>query len=238
MDLYKYIKAHNTLNPKIWKDFELKDEVREKINDIVTIFTDNMKADNIDIKIADIWILGSNASYNYNANSDLDVHIMVNMTGLDIDSKILNKIYMSYRNLFKNVYDPKIKGIPVELYVEDINTSNNASEGIYSLTGGWIKKPQKEDIEINSKEMNAKYEYFVDEFNSLMERISHEDINYQIEQVSKLLSDIYSLRQEDLYLKGEFSVGNLVFKELRSKGYIELLRDLKVKLENIKMTLD
>lgn len=237
MDLYKYIKAHNTLNPKIWKDFELKEEVREKINDIVQIFTDNMKSDNIDINISDIWILGSNASYNYNENSDLDVHIMVDTTSSTIDSKVLSKIYMSYRNLFKNIYSPKIKGIPVEVYVEDINTSQNASEGIYSLAVGWKKKPHKEDIKINSKEINAKYDYYIDEFNSLIEKISHEDIDYQIEQINNLLSNIYTFRQEDLYLKGEFSVGNLVFKELRSKGYIEILRNLKIKLENIKMTL-
>lgn len=237
MDLYKYIKAHTTLNPKIWDGFKLRKDVEDKIQDIVSVFIEKINANDIPVIMRDIWLLGSNCSYNYNDNSDLDVHIMVDMKETGIDPVILNKVYLSYFSRFKEIYNPIIKGIPVEVYIEQYNGSNNASEGVYSLKDGWLKKPKKEDIEVNAKETEAKYDFYVGEFENLMERISHEDINYQIEEISKMIDDIYSLRTHGLSYKGEFSPENLTFKELRAKGYINTLRELKVKLENEKMTL-
>ena len=237
MEIYKYIKAHDTLNPKLWDGFILKEDVADKIMQIAEFFVNKIKDNDIEINIKDVWILGSNASYNYNENSDLDVHIMVDPSEINMEFSVAEKIYNSYRNLFKETYAPIIKGIPVEIYFEAFKGSNNVSEGVYSMNEGWLKKPKKEMLKVNSEEANAKYDYYVGEFNSLQEKISHEDLNYQLEEVNNLLNQIYSLRSYGLTYGGEFSSENIVFKELRSKGYINALRQLKREIENKLLSL-
>lgn len=232
MEIYKYIKAHDTLNSKIWNGFVLKEEVSSKIKEIVNFFVNKIKNNDIEIIVKDIWLLGSNASYNYNENSDLDVHIMVTTSELELKPSIADKLYNTYRNLFKEIYNPIIYGIPVEIYFEEYKKSNNASEAIYSLNEGWLKKPIKETMKVNSQETNAKYDYYVNEFNLLHEKISHENLIYQLDEVDKFLDQIYGLRSYGLTHRGEFSSENIVFKELRSKGYINALRTLKRDLEN------
>lgn len=228
MEIYKYIKAHDTLNTKLWDGFVLKEDVEKKIKEIVNFFVDKIKSNEIKIVVKDIWLLGSNTSYNYNENSDLDVHIMVNVN----DSSELMKLYNTYRILFREIYTPIIKDIPVEIYFEEYKKATGTSEAVYSLEYGWLKKPIKGALKINSQEANAKYESFIEEFNSLQEKISHEDLNYQLEEIDNLLNRIYELRSYGLSHNGEFSLENIVFKELRSKGYIDALRILKRDLEN------
>jgi hypothetical protein len=63
-----------TLNPKLFKNNKLIDEVRTKIFSIVNEFKEFIE---IPINILDIRIVGSNASYNYNEHSDLDIHLIV-----------------------------------------------------------------------------------------------------------------------------------------------------------------
>jgi hypothetical protein len=46
---------------------------------------------------------------------------------------------------------------------------------------------------------------------------------------SKLKSKIMKMRKESLAKGGEYSVGNLVFKKLRSEGYIGKLIDIITK---------
>lgn len=74
--LKEAFEIHQELNPKIWtSDNSLKDDVRTKILDIVDTFKDFC---DINFEILDIYLLGSNASYNWTNKSDLDIHIIVN----------------------------------------------------------------------------------------------------------------------------------------------------------------
>ena len=237
MDIYKYIKSNNTLNPKLWNGFVLKDDIKEKIQTIAEFFIDKLQENDVYILVKDIYILGSNAGYNYNIDSDLDVHIMVDTTATTIPFEYLNRIYMMYRSLFKNVYNPTIEGIPVELYIEPYQRSNNASEGVYSLNEGWLKKPKQETLKVNAEETNSLYSAYIKEFKDLMEKISLENVDYQIYEIDNFINKIYDLRKTNLTIGGEFNSGNIVFKELRARGYIDTLRELKVKLENQKLTM-
>jgi len=51
------------------------------------------------------------------------------------------------------------------------------------------------------------------------------------------MDGVYKMRQEALLNGGEFSEGNLVFKELRNNGVLQDLKDRKVKLMNDLMSL-
>ena len=72
--------VHNQLNPKLWDNDKLKCEVKEKILQIVEYFKNYI---DFPLDIVDINLVGSNASFNYTANSDLDIHIIVSFEFID-----------------------------------------------------------------------------------------------------------------------------------------------------------
>ena len=77
--LVEAIEKHNTLNSKLFtKDELLKDKVRDKMLEIVDEFLADLKEQDIKIKVDDILFIGSNASYNYTKDSDIDLHILAN----------------------------------------------------------------------------------------------------------------------------------------------------------------
>ena len=63
MILQDSFEIHNTLNPKIWgRDNRLLPEVEEKIKETVDLFVTSV---DLPLRIVDVHIVGSNASYNY-----------------------------------------------------------------------------------------------------------------------------------------------------------------------------
>ena len=77
-DLEENVELHDHLNPKIWdEENHLRQEVKSKIIEIAEAFKNQLAEDNVHLKIADIYLLGSNANYNYNEQSDLDIHLIV-----------------------------------------------------------------------------------------------------------------------------------------------------------------
>ena len=234
MEMYKYIKCHSTLNPKLWNGFELKPEVKDKLMEIAKNFIDYIEQ-SVVLHVVDIVLVGSNVNYNYNKDSDIDLHVVVKQCAYDgekcKDNEDMSEVYDLLRGMFNSSYNISIYGIPVELYIEETNNSStNVSNGKYSLYYGWIKKPKKMEIELDIKSINNLYNQLVDEFNSLKEKISLEKYSYQFNELDKLLSKIYSIRKESLHKEGEFGVGNIVFKELRANGYIETIKSLKQKI--------
>lgn len=118
------IEKHDELNPDLWDDGELRPEVKDKIEEIVQKFDDNLKENDIELKVKDIVIIGSSANYNYTSNSDIDVHIVADLSPYKDNPDLAMKCYQAYKSLFNNKYDPTIYGHPVELYVENVEEAN------------------------------------------------------------------------------------------------------------------
>lgn len=212
--LQESIEVHNELNPKLWnEDNTLKSEVFEKLDEIAKEFIEYIE---IPLNIVDIEIVGSNASYNYNENSDIDLHIIVNSEVNYVDPEILRQLYNSKKNSFNDNYDLSIEGIPVELYIEDVK-DGNATNGRYSISANnWVIFPQPitYDIPDISNELTT-YE------NKCMQALNTNDTQIILD----LINEIYMLRKIGLATDGEASIGNLVFKELRNKDMISKLKD-------------
>ena len=169
--LEEKIEIHDTLNPSLWENDELKPEVKEKIEEVVDKFVEMLEERDIKIKVNDILILGSNASYNYNKHSDIDVHIISDTDIEKCPYEHLLKIYDAYRSLFNNKYDVMINGSEIELYVESEETDAK-SNGIYSLNDGWIKKPSKEKIK--DVDITKEVKEWEDRYSELMKEISED----------------------------------------------------------------
>jgi hypothetical protein len=247
--LTEKVEKHETLNPKLWEGNILKPEVKEKILEIVNTFVKGLKEDGIKINIKDIVLIGSNASYNYSDTSDLDVHILVDTEKLECPDELYPLLYSSYRSIFNKKYDIEFYGTGVELFV-DTEDTKTISNGIYSLNSGWIKEPVKEDIpELDEERFNAEFTKWEDMYFDLIkgENIDTDskpiqDVSESLEsdktnEIDEFVEDLYDLRKISLQQEGEYSIGNLVFKEIRSLGYLDNLKSLKNELKSRELSL-
>lgn len=231
-DINEEVEIHDELNPKLWNsDKTLKPEVKDKVLEIVDAFKTALEDQNIDLKIEDIYLVGSNANYNYNEDSDLDIHIIADES-FDCSSKHLPIIYQCMKTLFNSKYDITIYGINAEVYVENKETFDSASTGIYSLNKGWITDPQEYKIpEID----NAKLDELVTNWSNKYQQIL---TNPTAELVDEYIDDLYDERIQSLARDGEFGLGNLLFKEIRRKGILDDLKQLKTELESKELSLE
>lgn len=215
-NIFANVEFHNTLNPKIWTtDEKLRPEVKDKLNEIVDEFAEFI---DLPLTIIDAHIVGSNASYNYTQYSDLDLHLIVNFARIDADPTITEALMWADKKLFNDEYDLTIRGINVEVYVEDVN-SGATSNGIYSLfEDRWIKHPQPIQVDVDIEEVYKRVNELEPEINSVI-------INGDSEAIADEIDKLYLMRKNSLADAGEYGVGNLAFKELRNMGLIDDLKE-------------
>ena len=96
---------HDILNPKIWENNQLRPEVKEKLNEIIDQFILELHDNEIPIKVLDARLVGSNASFNYTENSDLDIHIIANFEDTSCDVPVLNLLYNFFKKNFNDKYN-------------------------------------------------------------------------------------------------------------------------------------
>lgn len=237
--LIESVEKHPTLNSKLFtKDEVLKETVRKKMLEIVDEFLNDLKEQDIKIKVDDILLIGSNASYNYTKNSDIDLHILANTKAVKYDAEVAAALYGAYRTLFNKQLDIKLYDIPVEIFIET-EDSPRVSNGVYSVKKDkWVKKPVQEDIPEYDKdalaELVSKWE---DKCKKLLDEVSSDKLKDET-KVVKLLEDIYEKLRKKGVAKSEYSIENLAFKELRNAGYLDKLKDSRNDLVSKRLSLE
>lgn len=216
--LVEKVELHDKLNPKIWnEDGTLRKEVEEKLHEIVDQFILELYNSDIPIKVLDARLVGSNASFNYTENSDMDVHLIVNTQEASCDTNVLTLLYNYFKSNFNDKYDISIHGIPVELYIEDVGASA-VSNGIYSIYDDeWIKYP--EPVEVPDIDIT-------DDFAVLERRYKNIIEDNDAEGAEELLDELYLRRKDSLATEGEYGKDNLLFKQFRSEGYLDGLKEV------------
>lgn len=240
-EITEKLEKHDELNPDLFdENSELKPEVKDKLLEIADKFKENLENDAIELDIKDILFVGSNASYNYNDMSDIDLHILADLSVYKGKEDLAEKLYQAYKTLWNNKYDPTIYGHEVEVYVEPyedvvaegyiysrkMKLTESISNGIYSLYNGWIKQPKK-DIIPDGLDVSKQVSQYKEDASQLK----------TIKEIDKFIDDLYILRQSSLISGGEFSDGNLIFKELRNDGILQELKDKKIELQNKEMSI-
>lgn len=227
MLLNEKFEVHDTLNPKLWENDRLKDEIKLKLIEIVEQFVSTC---DIPLHIVDVHIVGSQASYNYTEFSDLDVHLISNFEMIDCSDEVLQAAYNSVKAKFNSDYNIKIKGVDVELYVEDIRSTVN-SNGIYSLySDKWIKFPKKL-TDVPQVDISDDLDKWKNKIDNILTRKNSDAI-------LSIIDDLYILRKNSLDIAGEYSEGNQLFKELRNIGYLDKLKDSYKKFRSKELSLE
>jgi hypothetical protein len=222
------IKFHDKLNPKLWLGDRLDPAVRKQLLVIAKDFMSELGIN--DLAVEDVTVSGSNAAYSYTPHSDLDLHILVDMSKLPED-EVYSELFNAKKVLYNDSHDITIRGVPVELYVQDSNQPV-VSLGEYSLLKNkWIKYPTKRRANLDQNATKAKFE-------KMAEMIDLAFKTRNLERVEKVIKNIKRYRQAGLDKGGEFSPENLAYKVARNQGAIQKLYDLRDKLHSEQLSID
>lgn len=230
--LEEALEVHDTLNPAIWEGNVIRPEVKDALMNIVNKYVEESEVLKIE-DVIDAEVLGSNASYNYNADSDLDLHLVVNMERISSDPTLVQIACNAEKALFNKAYDITIHGVEVELYVEDVKTGA-VSNGVYSLfKEEWIKVPIRKQIPDMSSDVDYQklLEIWTNEATAVLQSTDRQE-------VSSFIDELYNLRRLSIMSEGEYAKGNIVFKEIRNSGMLQLLKDHLLKLSSAELSLE
>jgi len=213
LDFNLGFEPHQTLNPKLWKNFKLQPDTESAL---IKIARDFKKFIDVPFDVVDVRITGGQVSYFYTEYSDLDLHLIADFSSVKCDREAA-ELFDAKRLLYKAKYDITVHGIPVELYVEDLN--HPAVSASYSIqTRSWITRPK---LDLGP--------FDIDEIQRLSnvwgEIIRHSLRSKNIETARKTLDLLRKFRHLGLKTSGEYSTANLVYKTLRNSDLIKNLQN-------------
>jgi hypothetical protein len=222
------VELHRELNPKLFDGDHLRPEVRTALLKIAQDFQEHLGVDNL--KIKDITISGSNASYAYTPHSDIDLHLVVDMSQFP-DNEIYKELFDAKKYQYNETHDITVRGYDVELYVQDADQAHH-SAGIYSLVNDdWVKLPVKQRVSIKDRNVKQKYE-------SLKTRIDRAVKSGNEVKIEKLFDKIKDMRKAGLEKTGEFGPENLAYKMLRTQGLIDKLVNARQSAKSDELSID
>ena len=222
------LQYHNNLNPKLWDDGQLKPEVRGKLIQFAETWRDFAMIPKE--MVQDVVMTGGNANYNYTDQSDIDVHLVVDRDGFGMPRDFIDQFLQDKKILWTMTHpDIKVYGYPLEPYAQDPAESIPMNQGQYSLMNAqWIQMPSNLNLDFTG---NKVLQDKVDHYKHVIDRLIRSSASDAALKTIK--NKITSARGPAIAKGGEFSLENLVFKELRNQGYIDKI-DAYVKSEQDK----
>ena len=139
------------LEPKVWQyDGIIQTQVKEQILNKLNKFIESQGYNAKEI-INKIYVVGSLTSYQYNKNTDLDIHCYLNLQNMlgifqGNESDLIELIDKNWRKTLNKAESETTEGTqhPLEFYFEipeDLSVS--PSDGVYDLLNDtWVKEPK------------------------------------------------------------------------------------------------
>jgi len=198
------------LDPVFWDSTQkLRPLIRAQLLKIAQDFYDHLA---VKFPLVDVQITGSIASYHWGPMSDVDLHLILDMTGPEYLAD-----YMKTKSKEWNRKDVVIYGHDVEITVEDANARTIVTSGIYSVPlETWVKQPGYETPDIDSEEILCRAECFESEIDDIIE-------TRDVDRAKRFRDKLKRMRTAGLQQGGELGVEALSFKTLRRNGYLDKL---------------
>lgn len=210
---------NDTLNPKLYDENDnMHPEVHAALMAVAKNFVNDL--DLPDMVVHDIILTGSSANYNWTRFSDVDLHLI---SEIDVfaDPHMAEKYFNAAKKVWNRRHDVAIRGLDVEVYVENIGDMHESAGRFSVMNNEWISKPDHDKPVFDADAVNRKVRYIMKEIDLLMQD------DDRITDIKHLKRKIWLMRAEGLYKKnngGEYSVENLAFKILRNMGYLDKIR--------------
>jgi hypothetical protein len=127
------------------------------------------------------------------------------------------ELFDTKRMLYKKKYDITVKGIPVELYIEDRDFP--AVSASYSIVKDqWLVQPERHPSELDLEEVNR----MADQWHRVIGSVLASN---DLETARKTMGMLRKYRKLGLKQTGEYGVANLVYKTLRNSNIVEKLQN-------------
>lgn len=202
------------LNDKIW-DYNNRviPMVKEKL-----LMLSKKLADEVSnfAKVKHIYFTGSLATYHWTPESDIDLHIIVDI--LDNCGDSITEYLDLLCKLFNKEHNIYIKGYKVEVNIktEEKILKNKA---VYDLLKDeWLSSPNVAIRDASDEQVINISKQYKDTIDDIISN------GKDLQIAKKLKKEIKDLRKKGLESEdGEYSIENLVFKSLRNSGYISKL---------------
>jgi predicted nucleotidyltransferase len=222
-------KDRNNLSKKLWdKDMKMSEEVLEKIEKIANDFIKSLK---VSAPIRDIVITGSMANYNYTPQSDIDVHIIVDLERFGIQKDLAEAFFDAARRIWNSKHDIRIKGHEVEVYVHEPKEVPKSAGSFSILDKEWVSLPIKSDLDYDRSTILKKSKDIADQIDNLAGKKN------SYEKLGRIKDKITKMRAAGLQTGGERSTENIIFKVLRRNGYLQKLFEELQKQYDTSMSL-
>jgi hypothetical protein len=220
------IELHKNLNPKLWTtDGNLRPEVHSALMKLAKVFYNFLETD---ATLVDIVITGSQSNYNYTDQSDLDLHLIMPFNHVFCDLPV-DEYFDTKRKLWKEQHNITMRGIPVELYVEDLDKP--AVSAVYSLVEKkWIKPPPAPTMDYDVEAVRSETKKWGGIIDGALKSRNLDMLNHVKDMLARY-------RKEGLAKEGEFGIANLTFKSLRNSNKIRLLMASIRHLEDKELSL-
>jgi len=226
-------KLQSTLMPIIWnkeKDgsFKLNPKIRLKLLRIAKQFYEDL---GIKANLKDVILTGSGAGYNYNTQSDIDLHLIIDFNDINSNLELVQDWLLNKGGRWNEKHNIELKEHPVEIYVQNAK-DENITGGMYSIFyDKWIQIPNsEEEIEYDENKVNEISNSLSEKINEFQQFLETHRSNKQAEKLydaaKEFKKNIRTYRKNSLANNGLYSIGNLVFKQLRNTGYLEKLADI------------
>lgn len=211
------IEYHSKLNPALWHKGQLDESDRKMLIQNALKFVDfsGVKRDSI----KDIVFTGSSANFNYTRFSDVDVHVLCDPIGPSDEE--LHKKKDEWTSRYS---DLKLNGYPLEFYIQANARHFPDGQGVFSLLQNkWLVKPVHLDhIDVlEDPKTQVKIEHEISRIKSIIKSNDLDEVKAYKERLS-------SMRDAGLHRPdktgGEFSIENVIFKDLRNRGLIDKMR--------------
>lgn len=223
----------NDLNPKFWaksadtNDFKLNSKVRKSLIKIAKDFLESLEIKKL--KLVDIRFTGSLANYNWHNKSDVDLHLIFDLSNFERHAEFIKKLLLAKKTIWNQNHEIKMFNHEVELYPEN-KTDPHYSTGVYSLiTDEWISQPNQKEFNFDKSDILSKYQSKVNWILYNIEQYENKKKTgfETIASLKMFLEKLKETRKEALSQYGEFSTENIVYKLLRKNGYLQKIIDLE-----------
>lgn len=221
---------NDVLCPDIWDSAQ---HLRPKIRaNLLQIAYDFYEKTDLPSPIIDVYLIGSSANYNWTPDSDVDVHVIIDYSKLQIPPDPAFEVVKTAGAQWNSEHNIFIKGHEVEMNIQNSAEQKPHVTGIYSLIKDqWIRTPVKTPFQLDKQVLKVQYEAMK---NYVATTIASGD-REKMKSAKKYL-DTY--RQYGLDTYGELSYENIIYKMLRARGHIKQLKDSIIQVYDAEFTVD